>query len=162
LLEQFDWTGISLEINEALVDKFNNGRKNLVACGDATDVDYEELFTEVGFTNTDFDYLQVDCEPSAVTFAALKKIPLDKYRFAVITFEHDSYNDGPEVRDASREFLTDLGYKLVGSNISVDEEHPYEDWWVHPELVNMEVAEKFINTDETTKMGEKFVFGDYR
>jgi len=162
LLEQFDWTGISLEINEALVDKFNNGRKNLVACGDATDVDYDELFTEVGFTNTDFDYLQVDCEPSAVTFAALKKIPHDKYRFAVITFEHDSYNDGPEVRDASREFLTDLGYKLVGSNISVDEEHPYEDWWVHPELVNMEVAEKFINTDETTKMGEKFVFGDYR
>ena len=77
LLEQFGWTGISLEVQESLVDKFNASRKNLVACGDATEVDYDELFTEIGFANTDFDYLQVDCEPSSVTFAALKKIPHD-------------------------------------------------------------------------------------
>ncbi len=47
LLEQLDWTGISREIQESLVDKFNAGRKNLVACGDATDVDYDELFTQI-------------------------------------------------------------------------------------------------------------------
>jgi hypothetical protein len=161
LLERFGWTGISLEINEDLVDKFNAGRQNLVACGDATEVDYDELFTEVGFTNTDFDYLQVDCEPASTTFAALKKIPHDKYRFAVITYEHDSYAEGNKVRDESREFLSELGYILIGSNISVDEFHPYEDWWVHPELVDMERAEKLRNDDDNIKKGESFCFGEY-
>ena len=161
LLEKFGWTGISLEINEDLVDKFNAGRQNLVACGDATEVDYDELFAEVGFTNTDFDYLQVDCEPASVTFAALKKIPHDKYRFAVITYEHDSYAEGNKVRDESREFLRGLGYVLIGSNISVDEFHPYEDWWVHPELVDMERAEKLRNDDDNIKKGEMFCFGEY-
>ena len=103
----------------------------------------------------------IDLAQYETLFAALKKIPHDKYRFAVITFEHDSYNDGPAVRDESREFLRGLGYKLVGSNISVDDAHPYEDWWVHPDLVDTDIVDKFFNDDDTTKMGEKFVFGEY-
>lgn len=161
LLEQFGWKGISVEINPKDVNKFNRQRKNLVAEGDATEIDYEELFQEVGLENKDFDYLQVDCEPASTTFAALKKIPHDKYRFAVITYEHDCYAEGDAVRDESREFLSGLGYVLVGSNISVDEFHPYEDWWVHPELVDMERVEKIRNDDDNIKMGEKFCFGDY-
>ena len=82
-------------------------------------------------------------------------------RFAVITYEHDCYAEGDAVRDESREFLSGLGYVLVGSNISVDEFHPYEDWWVHPELVDMERVEKIRNDDDNIKMGEKFCFGDY-
>ena len=31
-------------------------------------------------------------------------------------FEHDSYNDGNDVRDASREYLESFGYVLIADN----------------------------------------------
>ena len=44
-------------------------------------------------------------------------INLDKYKFATVTFEHDSYNDGTDIRDASRKYFEDHGYVLIADNI---------------------------------------------
>ena len=101
-----------------------------------------------GFGKT-IDYLQIDCEPAENTFTALKKIPFDEYKFAVITFEHDYYKevlDGvtdKKVRERSREFLISKGYILVAGDIAPDYINSYEDWWVHPELVPAEVRDRF-------------------
>ena len=162
LLEsQFNWKGVSLEIKSEDVEKFYQSRKNLIAQGDATEVDYTALFEEVKLGPV-FDYLQVDCEPPIITFAALKKIPLEQYKFAVITFEHDYYNHSEDdenhsVRDESRKYLEQHGYELVVNNISVDNNHPFEDWWAHPDLVDSRIISKMKCISEETKKAEDYM-----
>ena len=157
LLEsRFEWTGIGFEIKEKEADLYNEHRKAPVALGDATTADFDQLFKEVNL-GPEFDYLQVDCEPAQVTFDALKKINLDKYKFATVTFEHDSYNDGNEVRDASRKYFEDHGYILIADNISVDAQHPYEDWWAHPDLVPSHTIDTMKCVTGTTKKAEDYM-----
>tara|TARA_R100000315_G_scaffold62306_1_gene43187 strand:+ start:113 stop:685 length:573 start_codon:yes stop_codon:yes gene_type:complete len=157
LLEsRYEWTGIGFEIKEHEADLYNEHRKSPVALGDATTADFDALFEEVKLGPV-FDYLQVDCEPAQVTFDALKKIDLSKYKFAVITFEHDSYNDGNTVRDASREYLKSFGYKLIADNISVDDSHPFEDWWCHPDLVPSHCIDDMLCVDGETKKAEDYM-----
>ena len=41
-------------------------------------------------------------------------------------------------RLASRKIFEDRGYVIVFSDINNRGVNPYEDWWVHPELVDIE------------------------
>jgi hypothetical protein len=93
LLEtEFDWKGISIEILPELCEQFARERNNTILCKDALDVDYEQLLSEFS-GKRDWDYLQLDCEPSKTTFEILLSIPFEKWKFAVITYEHDHYVD---------------------------------------------------------------------
>lgn len=161
LLEQFEWKGIGLDLKEHEIELYNNERKNLIANADATEIDYTELLREVDLDYPTFDYLQVDCDPPRVSFNALKKIPHDKYKFATLTFEHDKYTseDGELVQVESREFLTDLGYVLVVDDISVDDMHPFEDWWVHPDLVSSLIIDKMKCVTGKSKKAEDYMLG---
>ena len=159
LLESiFAWTGIGFEIKENEADLYNDNRKAPVALGDATTADFDQLFEEVKLGPV-FDYLQVDCEPAQVTLDAMKKVNLDKYKFATITFEHDKYNDGPEVQEKSREYLTKRGYELIVDDISVDDQHPFEDWWAHPDLVPSHTIDTMKCVTGTTKKAEDYMLG---
>jgi tetratricopeptide (TPR) repeat protein len=158
LLEKnYNWTGVSLEILPEEVAKFESQRKNKIVLTDATKVDYD-TFIEENFDTTDIDYLQVDCEPPSVTLDILKMIPLDKYRFAVITFEHDYYADiTRSYREKSREYLQSKGYQLVVSDIAPNNISNYEDWWIHPELVDSEIVTKMKDTSDRIKNAEKYM-----
>jgi tetratricopeptide (TPR) repeat protein len=158
LLEQnYNWTGVSLEILPHEVEKFNTHRKNKTILADATKVDYN-VFIEENFDTTDIDYLQVDCEPPSVTFDILKMIPFDKYRFAVITFEHDHYLDTSlPYREESRKYLQSKGYQLAVSDIAPTNIANYEDWWIHPELIDPEVLVKMKDTSDRIKNAEKYM-----
>ena len=159
LLEsRFEWTGIGFEIKEHEADLYNDNRKAPVALGDATTADFDALFKEVNL-GPEFDYLQVDCEPSEVTYKSMLKIDLDKYKFATITFEHDKYNDGPEVQEKSREYLIKRGYELIVDDISVDDQHPFEDWWAHPDLVPSHTIDAMKCVTGETKKAEDYMFG---
>jgi hypothetical protein len=96
-----------------------------------------------------FDYLQLDIEPSQHTLIALKRIPFEKYKFKVITFETDLYRDGDQVRNESRKFLLNHGYELVAGDVLTGyypgQLLPYEDWWVHPEFVDRTIVDFFKN-----------------
>jgi len=157
LLEtEFGWTGISLDINETVVDDFLETRKNPVFCANALEVDYHKLLIDHGYEG-DLDYLQVDCDPPSVSFEILKKIPFDKHRFAVITFEHDYYAD-PKIREQSRKFLTSHGYELVVSDIAYNRVNSFEDWWVHPEMINPAIKRLMKDTSEKVKFCRKYMF----
>ena len=159
LLEsRFEWTGIGFEIKETEADLYNEHRKAPVALGDATTADFDQLFEEVNLGPV-FDYLQVDCEPAQVTLDAMKKIDLDKYKFATITFEHDKYNDGPDVQNESRKYLEDRGYVLIADDISVDDSHPFEDWWAHPDLVPSHTIDSMKCVTGETKKAEDYMLG---
>ena len=130
LLEsEFGWTGNSFEIEEEKSDYFNTQRKNKCICVDATTYDYASLDYP-----DQIDYLSLDCDPAEVTLRCLKKLPLDKHRFSVITYETDVYQDGADHQYEQRKILQSHGYQLVVRNV-MNEGHPFEDWWVDPTVV---------------------------
>lgn len=160
LLEKdFDWKGASIEILEHEVEKFKSQRKNPIYLLDATKIDYDKFIEGLGFGN-EIDYLQVDCEPPSTTFEILKMIPLDKYKFGVITFEHDYYADTTKLyRDLSREYLKEKGYILAVSNIAPDKTSSFEDWWVHPDLVDEKILKILQNDSDQVKKADEYMLG---
>lgn len=163
LLESvFDWKGVSIDIKKEEVDKFNTARKNKALNLDALDINFTE-FLDNNFTTTDIDYLQLDCEPPNNTFSILLSMPFEKYRFAVITYEHDYYVDITKTyRDKSRRYLISMGYIPVATNISATTTSPYEDWWVHPDLVSEEIINKMKAIGPDTKKADLYMFGNYK
>jgi hypothetical protein len=128
VLEKIGWTGISIELDYDLTNKFSKDRKNTIIAGDALAQDYESILQD-NFSQT-IGYLQVDIDPAHQSLACLMSIPLDIYRFAAITFEHDRYSQGKRVRNAQRQHLLKMGYVLVRGDVTWKPGHPFEDWWV--------------------------------
>lgn len=167
LEEKFRWKGLSIDIDKEEVDKFKTKRDNPIIQKDALKVDYSNLLKEYKF-NKDVDYLQLDCEPPSTTFEILRKIPFDQYRFAVITFEHDFYADIEEkYRDLSRKYLQARGYKLIAGNVShiqdkVNFNTSFEDWWVHPDLVEEEIIKKFNKPNQEVLYTKEYLFNNLK
>ena len=138
ILEQnYNWTGISFELEYGKVQRFNDERKNPCYTSNALLVDYKSILDRAGLLGV-VDYLSIDIEPPENTLQALKRLPHDKVKFRVITFEHDLYTGGQasNVRTESRRFLKELGYHMVVNDVGLDGKS-VEDWWIHPELVDM-------------------------
>ena len=160
LLESvFDWRGVSIELDEGLVARHRSLRRNPCHCRDATQVDYDALLSASGIGPV-VDYLSVDTDPPQVTLAALKKLPHDKYRFRVITFEHDFSAGGEVVRAESRDFLNALGYTLVVSDVAWGN-RIVEDWWVHPALTDATVVARLICAEGQAHEHDKYIYGGY-
>ena len=138
LLEKdFDWSGISFELDADKVAFFNTIRENKCLCEDATLYNYKSLFEELNYPKQ-IDYLQLDIDPAEGTLRALKVLPLDDYRFSVITYETDVYSSGADIQDEQIEILESHGYQLVAKNVKC-EGNPYEDWWIDPAIVSEDV-----------------------
>jgi len=133
---QLGWTGRSFEIDGNYVRQFNAARKNKCIQGDATAFDYREMLSSEGWPKQ-IDYLSLDIEPAEQTMRCLKRLPLDEFRFSVITFEHDAYAYGNQVRFESRSLLASLGYTLVVADVKIGGAE-FEDWWIDPRVVPSE------------------------
>ena len=172
ILQEHEWVGVSFDINKAAVDDWNEkrgkfnikapvgGRNRAYAC-DATTI-YLPTFLSQHSIGRDIDYLQLDIDPPDLTYQAMHRIPWDYHRFAVITYEHDSYfYPDKDYRSLSREFLTKKGYVLVAPNISPDEDRTraFEDWWVHPELIEPDVLEKIKSLSDEHKTPMDYLLG---
>ena len=122
LLEtQFDWTGVSLDIEESFVEGFTKDRKNPCLLKNALYVDYNKFLSGLDFPST-IDYLQLDCDPPEITYQILLTIPFDSYKFRVITFEHDYYTDtSKDLQEKSIKYLESYGYFRVVNNIAPDD-----------------------------------------
>jgi len=153
---KFNWKGIMIEYDKRWLQSYKQNRPNSVhLIHDATTVNYKDLFLKNDIPNN-IDYLQIDLEViNSSTINTLKKIEnevMDKYKFSVITFEHDIYRgNAHNTIKLSREIFLKNGYKLVFENISNsrmsnrNDHNPYEDWYVHPALVDMEYVNKLID-----------------
>jgi hypothetical protein len=151
LLEtKFHWDGISIEIKKDLCDQFARERNNTILCEDALNIDYDQILSN--FTQeTVFDYLQIDCEPSESTYQILLKIPFEKYKFSLITYEHDHYVDLTDsYRRKSREYLLNKGYKMLVSDVSLNDRSSFEDWWYHPDLIDESIVNIMKRDDDLT------------
>ncbi len=162
LLEtQFDWEGVSIDIEEGFVEQFKQERKNLCLKGDATTIDWLAILELNGFNKT-IDYLQIDCDPPNNSYKALKNIPFDEYTFKVITFEHDHYKqdkalDNNRVRERSRKFLRNKGYTLIANDISPFPGRIFEDWWVKAELIDPDILKIMTSLDKEENVAEDYM-----
>lgn len=162
LLEaEFGWKGVGIEYNQDLCNEHNKHRKSPVLCIDAHQVDFKNLLNN-NFLSKEIDYLQLDCEPSESTYRVLESLPLDEYKFAVITYEHDYYVDiSRTYRDKSREYLKSKGYELVISNVSSTSWSSFEDWWVHPDLIPKDRIDAIKNIEDSVKKIDDYMLGEY-
>lgn len=153
LEKYFDWKGIMIEYDTRYLESYKLERPNSIhVMNDATKIDYLKLFEESNVP-LNVDYLQIDLEvDNESTLKVIKlfdKYIFDKYKFASITFEHDFYRgDFYNTRYISRQILHKRGYVLLFPDIGlgIDTEFgSFEDWWVHPDLVDENFIKKNYN-----------------
>lgn len=160
LEEKFNWTGLSIEFNSDNVKQYTTERPNTqVLCEDALSIDYKNLLSK-NYKDNVIDYLQLDIDPCSNTFEALKLIPFDEYKFSVITYEHDYYIDNTKTfKEKSRELLTSKGYVLIVDEVSPDGKSSFEDWWVHPDLIDKEILSQMKLVNGQIKNMEEYIYG---
>jgi len=141
---EYDWIGVGFDLDQRNVDEYNSVRKNPCLMQDATTFDYLKYFEENNFPKQ-IDYLQIDIEspmdkggrpiaPIGTPLNGLIALPLSRYRFTVISFEHEyiiNYKNA-SLRDAQREILNNLGYSLIAKI-------GHEDWWVDSTVIPYEI-----------------------
>lgn len=154
LLEtKYNWKGIMVEYDQSFAPEYKVHRPHSIhVLDDARNVHYRQLLDDNHFP-TNMDYLQVDLDvnnkSTLDTLMILDSTVFDTYKFATITFEHDIYTgDYFDTRNISRQIFKDRGYILVFPDVTVYGDKPFEDWYVHPELVDMEYIQR-IKTDKS-------------
>ena len=158
LLEKdFNWKGVGIEIDDKVVSKYTKLRNNKVYCKDALEINYEKFLLE-NFDGNVIDYLQLDCDPTKNTFQILMSIPFDKYRFRVITYEHDHFIDISQTyRDKSRRYLQLMGYELIANDIGPTDWFSFEDWWVHPDFVDKDNIKQMKNISKGVNNVQRYM-----
>tara|TARA_R110002020_G_scaffold181315_2_gene376111 strand:+ start:2111 stop:2872 length:762 start_codon:yes stop_codon:yes gene_type:complete len=158
LLEsEYDWTGVSIDIDPKRTKVFEQSRKNTVVTLDAGLVDYDDLLSQ--YDDNHVDYLQFDVDDNPVTLKVLKDIDFSKYDFSVITFEHNTYADGmsPDfprgscnaLKDYFKSIMDKHGYVLVAEDVcNMTYDDPFEDWYINPKYVDEENWKRFESKSE--------------
>jgi hypothetical protein len=150
LEKKYNWKGLMVEYDPQFAPLYPQYRPNSIySINDARRVDYRKIMDMNNFPSN-MDYLQIDLDvdnkSTLDTLLLLNNIVFDKYKFATVTFEHDIYRgDFFDTRNISRQILKDRGYQLVFPDIAVFWEggyKQYEDWYIHPDLVDMEYVNK--------------------
>lgn len=135
LLEsEYDWNGISIEMDSSWNNEWKNRKSEFINV-DAFILNYDYIFDEFikkhELKNNHFNYLSLDLEPPELTNKLLHILPLKKYTFDVITYEHDLYRVGDTYKNDAKKYLTSLGYILEKENIKTPGDYNiFEDWYV--------------------------------
>ena len=157
------WTSISVELDDKWNDSYSSTRnKGCHINEDALKVNYKKELEQLNFPKN-IDYLSLDIDE--LSYDCLKLIPFNDYKFKVITIEHDAYVHGDKYRKLQRDFLTDLGYTLLCSDVYTGVEIegfkgmdlPFEDWWVDANQIESQLIDK-IKSDSLlpTEIIQKF------
>ena len=156
-----------IEYDSKFLDMYKKHRPGSIwVIDDARNIDYLKLFETANMPKI-IDYLQIDLEANnGSTIETLKNLDnnvLNQYKFATVTFEHDVYCCNKSVnkyygntREQSRGIFDKHGYLRVFSDIhNLEPQYVYEDWYVHPELVDMDYVNLLIEKNKT-----KYVFNN--
>ena len=165
LEKEYNWRGLMIEYDPSYEQLYKDLRPNSIyRIGDARFIDFRGILDTNAFP-PNIDYLQIDLDAdnksTLDTLVLLDNTCFDKYKFATVTFEHDIYRgDYFNTRELSREIFKKRGYELVFPDVTLFFEGrycPFEDWYVHPDLVDMDYINKIrssvaLKTDEIQKI----------
>ena len=145
VLDKLGWKGIMIEYDSKYFEKYKIHRTSQFVIKNALTVNYKDILEPYP---KNMDYLQIDLEvinkSTLDVLIILDKTIFDDYKFATVTFEHDFYRGNYyDTRKISREIFKKRGYLLVFPDIKNDN-LIFEDWYVHPDLVDMNKVNKII------------------
>ena len=152
LEKELDWNGIMVEYNASWLPRYKDERsKSLIVINDATKVKYIDLLKSIN-APMNIDYLQIDLEvdnkSTLETLEILDETVFNEYKFATVTFEHDIYRGNYfDTRENSRNIFLSRGYILVFPDVR-NGINPFEDWYVHPDLVDMNYINHLKNKNK--------------
>jgi len=159
LLESvYNWKGLMVEYDGEFERLYKHIRPNSIyVIQDARTVPYRDILDTNHFP-ANIDYLQIDLDvdnkSTLDTLMVLESTVFDAYKFATVTFEHDIYRgDFYNTRALSREIFARRGYELVFPDVAVfwqGKNEPFEDWYVHPELVDMDFVNRLRSNKSLT------------
>jgi hypothetical protein len=160
LLEKYyGWKGLMVEFDNSFLPLYEQYRKNSIYCmQDARNVNYRGILDNNNFP-VHINYLQIDLDvdncSTLETLQLLNETVFDKYKFSTITFEHDIYaGNFFNTREISRKIFKERGYVLVFPDVLVywlGGYKPFEDWYVHPDLVDEQIIKK-LKTDTSVNV----------
>jgi hypothetical protein len=158
LENKYNWKGIMVEYDNSFEPLYKKYRTNSIhVLADATTVNYKQILDNNFDKN--IDYLQIDLDvnnrSTLDTLYLLNNTVFDTYKFATVTFEHDIYTGNYfDTREISRQIFKDRGYILTFPDVLVYWENSYkafEDWYIHPDLVSIDVIDKCKTTKSLNK-----------
>lgn len=166
LLEtKYNWSGIMVEYDSRFGPMYETHRpKSKYIINDARHINYINALESIS-APYNMDYLQIDLDvdnkSTLDTLELLNNTVFDKYTFATVTFETDIYRgDFFNTRQRARDIFISRGYKLIFPDVCVYWEggyKPFEDWWAHPDLVDIDIIHKYqinksLNCDDIKKL----------
>jgi hypothetical protein len=146
---KYNWNGLSIDIDDDIVNDYNSIRKNKSICEDASLIKFDKYFEKFNFPKQ-IDYLQIDVDftPQYISLYTLLNIPLSRYRFSILSFEHSNSHGyrNKKNMEISREILDSYDYELVVKDV-------HEDIWVDPSIIH---RHKYIQFMGPTSRNSKY------
>jgi putative sugar O-methyltransferase len=132
ILEQLGWKGIAFDIDPKYKVQHDEERVNPMIIADVTKIDWPVVLDQHNMPSV-IDYLSMDVDEA--TCLTMQRFPFHKYKFRVLSVEHDRYRFGDAIANTIRTILIQNGYEMIVKDICL-QGNPFEDWWVHPLLVD--------------------------
>jgi len=180
LEKEYNWDGVSFDIDLNFYNKFKKTRRNEILLEDAVKFDYK-TYLDLHCENKRLDFLQCDIDPTEASFYAMVNVLASGYSFNIIMFEHNIYLDPQNAgyQDKAYQLLKGLGYVRYAKNVKVVSKvkdssgtwDAFEDWYVHGDLglgedvfvnqrftniFNMSLLDKIV--EELKSYSRKFYF----
>ncbi len=150
------WSGLLVEYDKRFEPMYQTKRPaSQYIINDARRIDYANALESYPQS---MDYLQIDLDAdnrsTLDVLELLDRTVFQRHKFATVTFETDIYRgDFFNTRAMSREIFKSHGYQLIFPDVKVFWEgdyKPFEDWYVHPDLVNPELITKYKTEESLT------------
>lgn len=135
-LECLGWSGVLVDIGDHK-EACARERRSPFVQADVKDPGWWPLVKAAGLPLPIVDFLSFDLDDD--TIEIIDAFPFAEVQFRVITIEHDKYRLGPQAQVKIRTVLESYGYEVICTDVSCDA-GPFEDWYVHPDLVDIELA----------------------
>jgi len=141
-LEKKGWKGLCID-RENLSDIWKKERVSKFIQTDLLKTSINDIMKNNNCP-TIIDYISFDVD--AASIQVFNNFDFHKYKFKIMTFEHDLWNGGANLRILSRKILSKFGYVMlcedIGNGGDIDRlVNPYEDWWINPEYIDVEKYE---------------------
>jgi hypothetical protein len=131
LLEQNNWNGLSIDLDPRLINIFKQYRNTACECIDLTLCNIESLLKKHNCPEI-IDYFSFDTD--GATENIIQNFPFNKYKFKIITFEHDLYAIGSKTKNLAFDILCKYGYERLIDNVNLYPHGAVEDWYIHPDF----------------------------
>ena len=126
-----NWTGIAIDYDKEYIDTAQSHRRCHCVCADLMATNINDILKESNCPS-DVNYLSFDVDEAQPK--VLSELDLSKYRFQIITYEHNLYQGCDKDQKISRNKFKEAGYEILCGNVILHDVGVVEDWYVHSEF----------------------------